>query len=118
MGRIGPPDQVWKKIVLGGLWGWLPCGLVYSALAAASVTGSVSSGAAFMFCFGLGTIPALVVTGGAANKIAGMLRQRSARRALGTLLIVLGCWTIYAALAPMHGGQHRHASTHDHEMES
>jgi sulfite exporter TauE/SafE len=48
---------------LGVILGFLPCGLLYAALAAAAGTGSVVSGAISMSCFALGTVPALVAVG-------------------------------------------------------
>lgn len=48
---------------LGVVLGFLPCGLVYAALAAAAGTGSVASGAIAMSGFALGTVPALVAVG-------------------------------------------------------
>ena len=107
IGRLGRPDRLWKLLCMGALWGFLPCGLVYSALAAASVSGSGASGGAYMLLFGLGTLPALVVAGGAAERIAHILRGRSARRAMGALLIGFGCWTIVSVLAPGHAGHGR-----------
>ena len=48
---------------LGVVLGFLPCGLLYAALAAAAGTGSVVSGAVAMSCFALGTVPSLVAVG-------------------------------------------------------
>lgn len=114
--RVGQPDRIWKLIALGGLWGWLPCGLVYSALAAAAVTGNAPNGAAFMLCFGIGTMPALVIATGAAARIGEVLRRRTARRAVGALLILFGCWTIYAAVSTDHGAGHSAEPVHHHDL--
>jgi sulfite exporter TauE/SafE len=115
VGRIGPPDRIWKQLALGALWGWLPCGLVYSALAAASVTGGATHGAAFMFCFGIGTMPALVLATGTFGKVGSILRRRTARRSVGALLILFGGWTIHAAIQgpSEHGSSHEMHRTHD-----
>jgi sulfite exporter TauE/SafE len=48
---------------LGLVLGFLPCGVLYAAIAAAAATGSPWRGALAMLCFGTGTIPALVATG-------------------------------------------------------
>lgn len=45
----------------GMLNGIIPCGMVYLALATALNTGSVKSGATFMFLFGLGTTPLMLM---------------------------------------------------------
>lgn len=62
--QLGPllhSRSLGSLFIIGLLNGLLPCGLVYVALAGAIATGSVSSGALFMFIFGLGTAPLLAV---------------------------------------------------------
>ena len=55
-----PVDSPTKALTLGAIWGWLPCGLVYSTLTWALASGSWLTGASIMFFFGLGTLPALL----------------------------------------------------------
>lgn len=45
--------------LIGVLNGWLPCGLVYVAIAGAIISGDAIAGMSFMFLFGLGTFPAM-----------------------------------------------------------
>ena len=116
VGRIGTPDRIWKILSLGALWGWLPCGLVYSAVAASLVTGSAAGGAAFMLCFGVGTIPALCLASGAAEKLGKLLARHSARRAAGVLLVLFGCWTLYAAIGPKHMDHSDHSAHSGHAV--
>jgi sulfite exporter TauE/SafE len=52
-----------RALLLGSLWGWLPCGLVYSVLVTALASGHAQSGAMIMLVFGLGTLPNLLVIG-------------------------------------------------------
>ena len=52
-----------RALLLGALWGWLPCGLVYSVLVTALASGHARSGALIMLAFGLGTLPNLLVIG-------------------------------------------------------
>ncbi|MGZ3159940.1 MAG: sulfite exporter TauE/SafE family protein, partial [Burkholderiaceae bacterium] len=54
-----PLDNSLKMLAVGAVWGWLPCGMVYSVLLTATLTGSASSGAMVMLAFGLGTLPTL-----------------------------------------------------------
>ena len=65
--RLAGPLSVSRTPVarygLGVVLGFLPCGLLYGALAAAAGTGSVVSGAIAMACFALGTVPALIAVG-------------------------------------------------------
>jgi sulfite exporter TauE/SafE len=104
--RLGRPDRVWKAVALGMLWGWLPCGLVYAALATAAVSGGASAGAAFMAVFGLGTFPALLTAGGFGAELGVLLERRAARRTAGALLLVFGLWAVVGGTAPLRSDAH------------
>ncbi len=101
-------------LALGGLWGWLPCGLVYSALSWAALAPHPAGSALLMFCFGLGTLPAMLGAGYFADQLAVYLRKDSVRNIAAILLIAFATWTIYSGvqhLIPQEGGahsQHRH----------
>ncbi|MCK5917321.1 MAG: sulfite exporter TauE/SafE family protein, partial [Cocleimonas sp.] len=58
--RFIPVNTVARAIPLGFIWGWLPCGLVYTILIMALSAGSALEGALLMFAFGLGTLPNLL----------------------------------------------------------
>ena len=73
---------------LGLLWGWLPCGLVYSVLAMALLTGSATRGAATLLAFGLGTLPNLMLAGLLLARFRSVIQGRALR--LGAGLLVLG----------------------------
>lgn len=92
--RLMPVTSIPKAVVLGGLWGWLPCGLVYSTLLWASSQGSAVDSALLMLAFGLGTWPVLLATGLAAERITALLRKRGVRMAGGLLVILFGIWTL------------------------
>ena len=92
--RFMPVTSIPKAVVLGGLWGWLPCGLVYSTLLWASSQGNVVDSAVLMLAFGLGTWPVLLATGLAAERITALLRKRGVRMAGGLLVILFGIWTL------------------------
>jgi len=84
------PVTRWRgAFSIGLLWGWLPCGLVYAALAVAFVSGGALEGTLTMLTFGLGTLPALISLGFAGRWLAA-LRNSGARRAAGASLCVLG----------------------------
>lgn len=68
--------QLRNTFVAGIFTGLLPCGLVYAFVSLAASTGDLLLGAATMACFGVGTIPALVVTGVGATLITPVVRQR------------------------------------------
>jgi len=88
--RLAPADTAGRAAVVGVLWGWIPCGLVYSVLATALVSGSALRGAVVMAAFGLGTLPNLLGAGLAAQKLQGLLRAPQARRVAGLAVILLG----------------------------
>jgi len=58
-----PIDTLWRALLFGMLWGWLPCGLVYSALLLSLSAGTVIDGMFTMLFFGLGTLPGMLTTG-------------------------------------------------------
>lgn len=87
--RFLPVTRRRGAFAIGLLWGWLPCGLVYAALALALVSGGAFEGASTMLAFGLGTLPALIALGFAGRWLAA-LRSGGARRAAGAALCVLG----------------------------
>ena len=92
--RFMPVSSIPKAVVLGGLWGWLPCGLVYSTLLWASSQGNAVDSALLMLAFGLGTWPVLLATGLAAERITALLRHQGVRVAGGLLVILFGIWTL------------------------
>lgn len=89
-----PVSSLPRALLLGGLWGWLPCGLVYSTLLWASSQGDARVSALLMLAFGLGTWPVLLATGLAAERITALLRQHGIRMAGGLLVILFGLWTL------------------------
>lgn len=92
--RCMPITSAPRALVLGGLWGWLPCGLVYSTLLWAASQGDALRSATLMFTFGLGTLPVLLATGLAAERLVSLLRRRGVRIAGGLLVILFGLWTL------------------------
>lgn len=91
--RLLPVTSMPRAVALGLLWGLLPCGLVYSALLLAATRGDAVEGASLMFVFGLGTTPAMVVTGLGAARVSQWMRRRAARVGAGLLIVVLGILT-------------------------
>ncbi len=96
--RVMPIRHGWQALVLGGLWGWLPCGLVYSTLGWVALQPTVSSAATTMFVFGLGTLPSMLATGYAASWIQKLRGHIRFRQIAGLLLIIYGLWTLSAPL--------------------
>jgi hypothetical protein len=96
--RAGSSQSPLSALALGALWGWLPCGLLYSALSIATASGSAADGALSMAAFGLGTLPATLSIGLFAGRGASLLRAHSARTACGVLVIGFGAWTMIGAV--------------------
>ena len=85
-------------IALGFLWGWLPCGLVYSMLLFAALSGHALSGAAVLLVFGLGTLPSMLTSSVLASQVQRLLKSRWPRFASGALLLLFGVWMIWVSL--------------------
>jgi sulfite exporter TauE/SafE len=95
--RFLPVRTLPQALALGSIWGWLPCGLVYSVVVAALATGSPWHGGALMLAFGLGTLPALLAMGMAAVRMRAVLRHVWVRRLSGLVVIgfgLLGLWRL------------------------
>jgi len=86
--KVGPLDGPARMFMAGSLWGWLPCGMVYSVLVTAMLSGSAYSGALVMLAFGLGTLPMLLGLGLLGTRVRGWLRNPRVRLACG--IVVLG----------------------------
>jgi len=112
--RGGPPGL--RLVGLGLLWGLLPCGLVYSVLLAASVSGSAAQGALTMAAFGLGTVPSMLGLGLAGGALLTRLRRPRFRWSAGVVLVLCGlwlaAWPVYHALgrSDPQGGHGHHGS--------
>ena len=105
--KLVPVDNMPKALGLGLVWGWLPCGLVYSVLMLAATSAQPVSGAAIMTAFGIGTMPAMVLSGLGAARLAQFLRSRGARLGLGLLIVVMGLITMAMPLGSyLPGGMH------------
>ncbi len=93
-GRLLPINHAGQALALGALWGWLPCGLVYSTLGWAALQPTVGSAALTMMFFGLGTLPSMLATGYAASSINRLKSSLAFRRVAGAMLVVFGLWTL------------------------
>jgi sulfite exporter TauE/SafE len=88
-----------QALPLGLLWGWLPCGLVYSALTTALATGSAIRGALAMLAFGLGTLPNLLLAGLLFSRFRRYAQARATRVISGLLVLGFGVYGIGRILA-------------------
>jgi len=101
-----PIRSVPQAYFVGMVWGWLPCGLVYSVLTTSLGSGSGMNGAMIMFSFGLGTLPNLLAMGLLAGALRQFLRRPLVRYAAGMLVTGFGLYFIWQAWQPMAGMHH------------
>jgi len=115
--HIGKP--VWKKLepisqklipvktpghafLFGIVWGWLPCGLVYTALIWSATASSAKDGALLMLAFGAGTLPTVMIAGILTGWFVRLSRSTYIRPLVGITVIIMALVTGYIALE--HGG--------------
>jgi hypothetical protein len=94
---VRSPAQAW---MLGLLWGWIPCGLVYSMLILTVSAGGILKGAGLMLAFGLGTLPNLFAMGMVAGSLAHWSKDLRVRRVAGALVIAFGVYTLVRLFQP------------------
>ena len=92
--RFLPADTTGKRIALGMLWGWMPCGLSTTLLAAAWLQASPSQGALTMLAFGVGTLPIMLPLTWAGARLGQRLLRGGWRVAGGTLVLTSGLLTL------------------------
>ena len=95
--RFLPVHGVRQAIPLGLLWGFLPCGLVYSVLTTALVTGSAAGGASLMLAFGLGTLPNLMLAGLLLKRLQSVTRRAWVRIFSGAVVLGFGLFGLINA---------------------
>ncbi len=96
--KLLPLKKSWHALPFGIIWGWLPCGLVYSALTWAAVSGSTLEGALIMGSFGLGTLPSMLLVGFGATQIKQLQQSPVFRTIAAISIICYGIYTGYNAI--------------------
>lgn len=105
-----------QAFLLGVIWGWLPCGLIYSALAYAVTANTSFNAVLIMLAFAVGTLPAVLASGLLAERLLMLVKKSVVRQSFALLIIVFGMWTLSQAI--QHSGHHGggHSSHHgDHQ---
>ena len=92
LGKLLPIQSIPACYGVGVLWGWLPCGLVYSASLYALGSGSALRGGLYMLAFALGTLPNLLAMGFFATQLKGFLQKRSVRLIAG---LFVTSWALF-----------------------
>lgn len=96
--RFIPVKNKSQAFGLGMVWGWLPCGLIYSTLTWSIASADMFKGAAIMFSFGLGTLPALLALSSSLSFVTNHIKKKSFRKITSFLLISYGFYSLFIAL--------------------
>ena len=93
--RFMPVKTYNHAFVLGSVWGWLPCGLVYSVIIWTISTQSPLEGGLLMLSFGLGTLPNLLLMGVFASTLNQFIQQPWVRQVAGVLIMIFAAIMFY-----------------------
>ena len=96
--RLLPVNSPYQAFTVGVIWGWIPCGLVYSMLVTAISTGGALQGAGLMLAFALGTMPNLLLIGMLAGAAARLAHSHAARRIAGGMVVLFGIHALWQAI--------------------
>ncbi len=96
--KLLPLQKPIHAVPFGFIWGWLPCGLVYSTLTWAVVSGSALNGAMIMLCFGAGTLPAMVAVGYGSQYLHKLQQSPVFRNIAALLILAYGIFTAYGSI--------------------
>jgi sulfite exporter TauE/SafE len=99
--RVIPVETLSQAYVFGLVWGWLPCGLVYTALALAATSDSMLRSTLTMLAFGVGTLPAVFGVGIMTSLLVRLSRMNKFRQVTGLTLIALALLAAFPWLNPM-----------------
>lgn len=97
-----PVTSPLAALMVGLVWGWLPCGLVYSVLVWSFASADTWQGGGLMIAFGLGTLPNLLAMGLFAESLAQFVRNPVVRQLAGIIVMLFGIYQIILALSPWH----------------
>ncbi|MDP1842928.1 MAG: sulfite exporter TauE/SafE family protein [Sediminibacterium sp.] len=90
-------QQVGWMFIAGMMNGLLPCGLVYMAVAAAVVAGTIQSSILFMTFFGLGTIPTMIMVVLIGQQMPISIRG-NLKKFVPVLSLIIGCLLVLRGL--------------------
>jgi sulfite exporter TauE/SafE len=91
----------WRKsLMIGIIWGWLPCGLVYSMLVWSMTIATPLGGASIMLAFGLGTLPMLIGLAALSENLDSLRQNKIVRQSFGALIIGFGLLTLLGVVHP------------------
>jgi uncharacterized protein len=108
-----PVKSIQQAFGLGLIWGWLPCGMVYSALVLSATSSSPLSGVLHMLAFGIGTLPSMLAVGYLSQELTRWKKLKTVRLIMFLTMIVCSLWTAYLAIPQL---QQSNQSVHQHHQ--
>lgn len=99
--KLIPVKTRLHAFLFGMIWGWLPCGLVYAALALATATGDIQRSALTMLFFGLGTLPAVMGVGIMTDTLTKLSKMYRFKKIIGVLLALIALVAIFPEVYPL-----------------
>lgn len=116
MQKLLPLRSPWQALLLGAMWGFLPCGLIYSALLLATATSSPLHGALLMLVFASVTTVPVATSGIVAGRLS-VLRAPLWRGLAACASILLAGYIAWQAVQPNPHAHHGQPSEHhNHSM--
>ena len=94
--RLLPADTLPRRLGIGALWGWMPCGLSYSLLTVAWLQAHPRNSALTMLAFGLGTLPVMLPLTWSGQRMGLWLQRPALRNTAAALVLAAGLLTIAA----------------------
>lgn len=99
--RLLPVTSLPRALAFGMVWGWMPCGFVYTVLLIAALQGDAFQGAMTMAAFGIGTLPSMFLAAFGAQRFAGLSAAHpTARRIAGCALLASAALTLAGPWLP------------------
>lgn len=92
--RLLPVTSLPRALGFGMIWGWMPCGFVYTVLLVAALAAQPLQSAGVMLAFGLGTLPAMLAAAYGAPQLVAWSNRRGLRRAAGGFLLLAAALTV------------------------
>ncbi len=99
--KLIPVKTHTQALLFGMVWGWLPCGLVYAALALAATSTDAYRAGITMLAFGLGTLPSVLGVGIMTDVLTKLSRVHQFKQIVGLLLIIIALIAVFPELNPM-----------------
>jgi uncharacterized protein len=96
--RLLPVTNLSRAFTFGTIWGWMPCGFVYTVLLVAALSAQPLQSAVVMAAFGLGTLPSMLVASWGAPRWLALSSKTSLRRSAGFFLLACSILTLAAPM--------------------